>query len=191
MNRLGSVLWAGVVSWVLGGCVASEVTYTSATKYPAKPKGCAVEVFPSTTPSQGWDDLATVEARCHTLTQGRTACIEELKARACELGGDSVYALKDGKDTEYSIVIGTIARRKEAAPQPVALIAVLPPASTSAPHPSVGCDPPCSPGYQCGGTQCLAVCNPPCGEGQLCTQQRVCAPGLPAPAAPSPTAPPL
>ena len=140
-------------------CVSSEVTYTGAAKYPAKPRGCAIEVFPSTTPAHEWEDLATVEARCHTGLQGRTACIDELKAQACGLGGDSVYALKDGVQGEYSIVIGTIARHKDgAAKSEIAKVG----------------DTPCSPGYKCAEAQCIAVCNPACDEGMFCNKHRIC-----------------
>lgn len=45
-----------------------------------------------------------------------------------------------------------------------------------------GCDPPCSPGYRCSRSVCLALCNPACGPDQVCRQDRTCGPAQPAPA---------
>lgn len=39
-----------------------------------------------------------------------------------------------------------------------------------------GCNPPCSPGYDCENGECMPLCNPPCGEGMQCGQDRVCTP---------------
>jgi hypothetical protein len=45
-----------------------------------------------------------------------------------------------------------------------------------------GCDPPCSPGYRCSRSVCLALCNPACGPDQVCRQDRTCGPAGSAPA---------
>lgn len=179
---------------LIGACVGSEVTYTGAAKYPAKAVGCEVNVFPSTTPDYKWTDMASVEAHCH-FTQGRTACVNELKKRVCELGGDTLYAFKDGRSGEAIIVIATVGHREEGSvseavsksggtPPPVkgeGEAASASAASSDAPAPPAGCDPPCSPGYKCSENQCLALCNPPCGEGMRCNQQRMCESTAPAP----------
>jgi hypothetical protein len=52
--------------------------------------------------------------------------------------------------------------------------------------PSVGCSPPCSPGYQCVDVVCQPLCNPPCGEGMICAQDRTCQPAPPSPPPPAP-----
>jgi hypothetical protein len=151
------------------------VTVTGA-KHAEKPKDCPLKIFPSTTPDYKWEDIATVKARCNK-TLGRTPCIDELKKRVCELGGDTLYSFKDGEDANAIIVIGTvglstsgveIAKTGGEAPKPSAE-----PAVSQAPA-SASCDPPCSPGYRCTDGQCLGVCNPPCGEGMRCNQQRTC-----------------
>lgn len=175
---------------LFGACVRSEVTYTGAAKYPARSVGCEIKVFPSTTPDYKWEDLATVEAKCH-FTHGRTACVDELKTRVCELGGDTLYGLKDGKSGEYSIVIGTVGHRNDSplATEAISKTGETPPAvaksegegASAAPAPAASCDPPCSPGYKCSEGQCLALCNPPCGEGMRCNQQRICESASPAP----------
>jgi hypothetical protein len=39
-----------------------------------------------------------------------------------------------------------------------------------------GCSPPCSPGYACQASQCIALCNPPCSPGYACANDRTCKP---------------
>ena len=38
------------------------------------------------------------------------------------------------------------------------------------------CDPPCSPGYACEDSECVAVCNPECSADQTCRKDRTCGP---------------
>jgi hypothetical protein len=184
MNRIAFVLLGGL-AWAATGCVGSEVTYTAKSKYPSKPENCPIEVFPSTTPDRAWEDLATVEAHCHNW-MGRSACIENLKQRACELGGDAIYDLKDGKRAEASIVIATVARNtgegKRVAKQGgspshgEAEEEAEDDSKAKSEAKADSCDPPCSPGYKCSAGECIAVCNPACGEGMRCNQQRSCEP---------------
>jgi hypothetical protein len=189
MSRLGRVFFGFLL--LTGACVSSEVTVTGA-KHASRVSGCDIKIFPSTTPDYKWEDIATVKARCHSVV-GRNGCIDELKNRTCDLGGDTLYGLKDGEDQNSSIVIGTVAVRSDPSastpkarevaktggepPKPSSEPAA-PPVSASSPA-SSSCDPPCSPGYRCTDGQCLALCNPPCGEGMRCNQQRMCeaAPG--------------
>ncbi len=147
------------------GCVGADVTTLRA--MPSKPEGCPVEIFPSTSPSYPWVDVATVEAKCH-FTSGRSACIERLKQETCAAGGDTLYALKDGRQGEQIIVIATVAARRTdvSASPPVALTE----------EPSQTCDPPCSPGYKCAGTVCEPQCNPTCESGFTCARDRTCKP---------------
>jgi hypothetical protein len=152
-------------------------------KHAKRPAGCDVKIFPSTTPDYKWEDIATVQSRCSAVV-GRTGCIDELKSRTCDVGGDTLYGLKDGQDPNGYIVIGTVALRSDASPSSpktneAALTGGDPPKASStpatAPTPAAGsCDPPCSPGYRCTDGQCLALCNPPCGDGMHCNQQRSC-----------------
>ena len=68
-----------------------------------------------------------------------------------------------------------------------------PAAQPPTPMPTAGCNPPCSPGYQCVGTVCQPQCNPPCAQGMICGPERICQPAPPPPppgaAAPPPAAP--
>lgn len=167
------------VGLVVSACIGSEVTYTGA-KHPSKPAGCPVKIFPSTTPDYKWEDIATVESHCH-FTMGRSACIEELKKRTCEAGGDTLYGFKDGKQGEAIIVIGTVGIQTGGSAEKIGGEPPKAPAESAGEAPkevtaaaSSSCDPPCSPGYRCEASQCIAVCNPPCGEGMRCNQQRMC-----------------
>jgi hypothetical protein len=185
MSKSGWVLAGLLLS--TGACVQSEVTMTGA-KHAKKGGGCEIKIFPSTTPEYKWEDIATIEARCSGIL-GRTACIDELKRRTCDVGGDTLYGLKDGQDGNGLIVIGTVAIRGDGLP-PSSKAGAVAPTGGLPPKPSVepvaaasstsgSCDPPCSPGYRCTDGQCLALCNPPCGDGMRCNQQRMCeaAPG--------------
>jgi|SRR5687768_10438353 len=183
--RLLSVLSLGfpLALGVLGACVRTTVSKVGTTDYPPKPKGCPVEMFPSTTPGYPWKDIASVEAQCYG--NARQKCIDELQEQTCKLGGDTLYAFKDGMKGEYTVVIATVAIRE---PGELVKTGGVPPASP----PADGCSPPCSPGYQCQDAQCVALCNPPCSPGYVCNPQRICeaaAAVTPAPA-PTPSPPP-
>jgi hypothetical protein len=176
-------LWAGCC-W-LAGCVSSEVTYTGNTKSPPKPTNCDITVFASTTPDRPWEDLATIEARCHAMTRGRRGGIDELKMQACKLGGDTIPAFKDGVSGEYSIVIATVARFKEGSEATeIAKSGGAPSPAPEATHPATpvdaptatSCDPPCSPGFRCAAGQCLPLCNPACDPGEVRNKHRTCEP---------------
>lgn len=66
-----------------------------------------------------------------------------------------------------------------------------PGSSAKQPAPLAGeCSPPCSPGYRCEKSQCIAVCNPLCVAGTHCNQQRICELDTPAPGgSPAPAEP--
>jgi hypothetical protein len=74
-------------------------------------------------------------------------------------------ATQTGKDTS------DISCTPEQAPAP-------PPAPP--PPPVGGCNPPCSPGYQCQQGACAPLCNPACGAGMVCAADRTCQPASPA-----------
>jgi hypothetical protein len=148
------------------GCVTSEVTPIGST-YPARETGCKIDVFPATTPAYQWEDIASVESKCH-FTMGRSACIEKLKEEACKAGADAVYGFNEGRIEEYTIITATLAKRTG---EPIKVSGPTPP-----PQPMVGCSPPCSPGYDCQGTTCVPLCNPPCAPGMVCGMDRTCQP---------------
>jgi hypothetical protein len=173
MVRFCKSVALGSLAVFCAACVSSEVTPVGPTR-PAKPEGCEVKIFPSTTPDYEWTDLATVESACHH-TRGRNACIDELRKQVCEAGGDTLYGLKDGRGGEAIIVIGTIAL-KTGGDRPKTGGTPSREVASSAHATSSSCEPPCSPGYACKERVCIALCNPPCGPGFHCNQQRTCEP---------------
>jgi hypothetical protein len=157
-------------------CVNSEVTQIG-TKYPSRPEGCKVDVFPATKPNYPYEDIASSRAKCH-FTYGRSACIDKLRADACEAGGTAIYAFSEGVMGEYTMIAATIGRKTKDAPAaPVAAEAVTASSATDrTPAPADGCNPICSPGFACKDSACVPVCNPPCEKGETCTRKRVCEP---------------
>jgi hypothetical protein len=146
------------------GCVSSEVFRLSGQRFQARAPNCPVKFFPSTTPDYPWQDIASVSTKC----LGRDACIAELRQKACQEGGDTVYDFKDGRQGEYTFVVATVGIRKAASAKKV-----VQPDNAAATN---ECDPPCSPGYRCNGRECKALCNPPCEAGMICSPKRVCEP---------------
>jgi hypothetical protein len=149
---------AFVAAFVLG-CPKSEITMIGQPN-PELPSDCPVNVFPSTTPNYASKDIATVKTECQQY--GRTTCIEQLKKDTCKLGGDTVYAINERQSFSGGIAMAaTIARSTGGAPSQLA-------AQT--------CSPPCSPGFLCQGTTCVALCNPACAAGMHCANDRTCQP---------------
>jgi hypothetical protein len=70
--------------------------------------------------------------------------------------------------------------------QPAPATPAAPAATAAPPAPAGGCDPPCSPGYECESSVCKPQCNPPCAADQICNQQRVCE-AAPSSETPAPT----
>jgi hypothetical protein len=166
-------LVAVVASALVMGCEKSQITMIG---QPGSelPRDCPVAVFPSTTPNYQWKDIATVQTECQQF--GRTTCIEQLKKDTCKLGGDTVYAINERKNFAGNIsMTATIARGSGGAAAPSG---PTPPGSPQLAAQT--CSPPCSPGYQCQGTTCVALCNPACTTGMHCANDRTCQPDQPA-----------
>lgn len=62
-------------------------------KYPKRPEGCDVQVFPES-PPMPTDNIGPVTATCGDDI-GNDACLRELKDQACKLGGDVVWGVAD------------------------------------------------------------------------------------------------
>ena len=75
----------------LAACGGSAKTDS---RYPERPKGCAVQVFHGKVAGIKYDDIGRVDAICGT-DLGEAACIAELKDQTCKLGGDIVYDVPD------------------------------------------------------------------------------------------------
>lgn len=170
------------------GCVTSEVTRTSDLKLPPQPEGCPVQIFTATPPTYPWKDIASVSVRCNNWV-GRTGCIDELKNKTCEVGGNTLYGFQETVSQRFHYIVATIATRSgETKPQPVPTAAGAPgQPKPPVERPVASCDPPCSPGYKCQGTQCMPVCNPSCDANEICNRKRIC---VAKPASPAPSTTP-
>jgi hypothetical protein len=88
----------------------------------------------------------------------------ELSKRACALGADGIMMDREEYARPYvgtDVAATAFAYGTSRGPQPT-------PAAT------LGCEPPCSPGYACSGTTCVAECNPPCVAPRVCSADRTC-----------------
>jgi len=66
-----------------------------ARKYPPRPASCKLAVFKTPTPGvAAWDDIGLAEVACHINT-GHPECMGRLRAEACRMGGDILYAVPD------------------------------------------------------------------------------------------------
>jgi hypothetical protein len=164
MSRPRGGLWPGALAVVAFSCTAADVTPIGP-KYPAKPEGCPVEVFPATEPTYSYENIASVRVGCDF---GRSRCIDRLREEACKLGADTVYRFAEGMTPTATVITATVARKTgEAVKSPT-----VPPAAA----PSEACTPPCSPGFACRAGACEPQCNPACDKGEVCTRKRVCEP---------------
>jgi hypothetical protein len=141
---------------------------------PARPVGCAVAFFARTPPTYEYVDIASVQARCRYSTD-RIGCADELRVRACALGGDTVYGFARAATRDHTLVSARVAYRRrgaEVASQPVR------------------CSPACGTGQKCEEGECVPACSPYCSQAQLCQAQQTCG-GAEKPAADSTPVSPL
>jgi hypothetical protein len=88
------------LSLALLGVACGEPAPAAGAKYPAKPPGCDVAIFPDA-PAKPTDNIGPVVASCGGDTS-KEDCLRTLKDQACKLGGDVIWGvnepeIKDGK----------------------------------------------------------------------------------------------
>lgn len=113
MKRGGLLALVVVVN--IGACTTADIEHVGPQR-PAKPLGCAVEIFSSSDPPYEFIDIASVKARCRRSSPNRY-CADEVRAKACALGGDTVYGFARGATRDYTMVSATVAYRR-GAPEP-------------------------------------------------------------------------
>jgi hypothetical protein len=139
------------------GCAASDVKPLGPPR-PAKPLGCPVAFFARTAPTYEYVDIARVETRCRYSTD-QVGCSDELRVRACALGGDTVYGFARAATRDHTLVSAHVAYRRRGAD--VAAGAAL-------------CAPACGPGQKCEEGECVPACSPHCTQAQICRAQGTC-----------------
>lgn len=78
-----------VLGLVAVGCGAPE----KPGRYPKRPEGCDVKVFPEE-PSMPTDNIGSVDAICGDDISD-AACLQTLKDEVCKLGGDVAWGVSD------------------------------------------------------------------------------------------------
>jgi hypothetical protein len=163
MRRRGGGLLVLGLALFAASCTNGEATRIGP-KYPSKPAGCKVDVYPATKPPYPIENLASARATC----VDRSSCIDRLREDACKYGADAIYGFSEGVQGMATLVSATFARKTGEAP---------PPGWSAAPEAPAGdCSPPCSPGFACKAGVCEPQCNPACEKGEICTRKRVCEP---------------
>jgi len=162
MTRSRSAAFALALALLAGACLASSLVTPIGARRPSRPAGCAVDLFPTTSPPYPYTPIATVRTQCDPV-RGNT-CVEQLRAEACLAGADGVFGFKESRSEFDMFIDATFFVKGVAAPEV--------PAGGAA----NACQPICSPGFACQGGQCIPQCNPPCAEGEICNRQRVCEP---------------
>jgi hypothetical protein len=137
-------------------CVGSTFTLLGPAR-PARDASCTPSLFPARKPDYPFVDIAYVNANCLQMA-GRAACMDELRSRACSLGGDTIYGLQESQNGSY--LTATVAARDTSAQVRSAAAAE--------------CAPPCSPGFACQAAVCVPQCNPACEAGEVCNRHRSC-----------------
>jgi hypothetical protein len=150
------LLFLAVVS--VGACSTSNVKPLGP-PMPARPLGCAVAFFARTPPPYEYVDIASVKARCRYSTD-RIGCEDELRAKACALGGDTVYGFARAATRDHTLVSAKVAYRRKGG------------ADTAA-GPAL-CAPACGAGQKCEDGECVPACSPNCGSANLCGAGKSC-----------------
>jgi hypothetical protein len=95
LHPLASSLWLPVAVSLLvcasGGCGGSSAADA---RYPARPPGCAVQLFRGKVAGLTYDDIGHVDAICNN-DKPQEECLDELRNQTCKLGGDLVYDVPD------------------------------------------------------------------------------------------------
>ncbi len=157
------VLLAAAIS--ASACASGDVKPLGPPR-PAKPIGCPVAFFARTPPTYEYVDIASVQTRCRYSTD-QVGCSDELRVRACALGGDTVYGFARAATRDHTLVSARIAYRRRGAD--AAAGAAL-------------CSPACRAGQKCEDGECVPACSPHCTQAQICQAQGTCG-GVEKPAA--------
>jgi hypothetical protein len=90
-------------------------------KYPRRRAGCELKIYHTPIPEAvTWDDIGPLEVGCE-LDEGEVMCIHRLRAEACKMGGDMIYAVpkRASRPTERAMVYrGMVAHSRELPPKP-------------------------------------------------------------------------
>lgn len=87
-SLLASALATAGVAFVVAACSGSSGT--TATRYPRRPPGCALQMFNGLPEVKVYDDIGMVQVDCY-LDESEVVCLSRLRTEACRMGADIVY----------------------------------------------------------------------------------------------------
>jgi hypothetical protein len=105
-GALGVVGLAVVVVLAAGACADIEVRMLGP-QLPARPVGCALEVFPGGKPPFMSTDVATASVSCSE----RNKCVDALRKQACVVGADTIYGFTEGVESGFTHIDAKFALR--------------------------------------------------------------------------------
>ncbi len=144
----------------MASCTTSQVTLIGPRRPPRDPT-CQVQ-FIEGAPASPVVDLASAQADCPDTS--RLGCMNELRARACQVGADTIYGVSQSLTVGGQVgqMRATLAWQGQPAPAGAAA--------------AVTCTPICSPGFDCQAGKCIPLCNPACDPTEICNRHRTCEP---------------
>ena len=89
-----------------GGCADIEVRMLGP-QLPARPAGCALEVFPGGKPPFVTTDVASAGVSC----SARDKCVDALRKHACAVGADTIYGFAESLESGFTHINATFALR--------------------------------------------------------------------------------
>jgi hypothetical protein len=107
-----------VLACAIGALAACATTKDR--RYPPRRPGCHLNVSYAASPLASWDDIGVAQIGCY-LDEGEGACLHRLKAEACRMGGDVLYAVPRvaARPGEREMTMrGRVAHTRADAPKP-------------------------------------------------------------------------
>ena len=89
-----------------GACADIEVRMLGP-QLPARPAGCALEVFPGGKPPVMVTDVATASVSCSE----RNKCVDALRKHACAVGADTIYGFTESLESGFTHIDAKFALR--------------------------------------------------------------------------------
>lgn len=91
---------------VAGACADIEVRML-VPQLPARPAGCALEVFPGGKPPFMATDVASASVSCSE----RSKCVDALRKQACAVGADTIHGFTESLESGFTHIDAKFALR--------------------------------------------------------------------------------
>jgi hypothetical protein len=107
LRRGFALFTAALAAAAGGGCVDIQVSLIGP-QLPARPAGCALEVFPDSKPPFILTDVASASVSCSGT---RDKCVGALRKQACIVGADTIYGFSESLDAGFTHIDAKFALR--------------------------------------------------------------------------------